>query len=917
VPDALPDAVPDAVPDAEEVPTLATIAAPDEPDEGMSAAADLPTLAHAPDATLATEAAPDFGIEEKKKKAGFPFARLAKYAAALLVFAGVAYAAAVYMPPAVREGMRNIAERRERRDYSAALADSQKAAESLASAVAAASTPDAFKPLPAAFSAAQGAWVTRTADFSRDVRDENREFQISNLLVQTVAAYSNALDRQAQTLVTECMAAFQRGDSDSAEKQADAWQGWRDVLSVAAAESQADQITSARGEFLKGVEREKQAKLDEERARRNEAMPVRFEVSGDIARDPSFARNYDAGGKWLLATDSLKLPPGPARFRFTRADYEPIIRDAVVESQKPLSVSCPDEWVPTTEHTRLLGLRAALAKLRAADATKADLDAAVKWIDGPAPVLADAARKGEWDGAVAEVKQTLADYRVADEAKRIADAFVKELHALAADPARLASSTLGFPDGDILARADVRDAAARLVAAATNRVVAALSDEPLDTRADRLAAAEALLSARSLARVVGIAGGAAPQAAVGATRRALDAAGKAVFVRVRNRTDGELRIGHGGPGVGQRDAKVGGGGSTVVKVEKPGAVRIEAALGEDYQAAVKTVEAVNPGVYEAVFAQDDFKAKPGSVALSAGDARDVEVALTDGAGRTVATKAGTVQVAPGAYTARFARRGYAAQERDVTVVPGKAVAVAPDAWKHEMGELVLSLGDAADAGVRLVADGREVAVKPGRNVVDTGRYTLTFARPGAVEQTETFVLAAGGAVEKRPAAWQPLPACLDALRAWAFEKARAGIQAAAGGGRAPEPPGVPDWIVRAQPAAAMLGNETNKLNKLQEIYVVMCDAPSQPLTMDKVADWERLLAAGYVPNACDATLVRQALAVWEAHCKTIQEAGAAPQKTKEAALQAVERVRRLHAEIVRKTEEKKTNENRYAQGNKE
>ena len=914
--------VPTQMPDA----TLATIAA------SCGEAADAPVLTQVQESTLATVAASEAEPEKPKpepvaivpKKAvprgpspftvaaarvksalsTFPFALWAKRAAVFLALAGIVYVSVVYLPPAFRDFSRQSAERRERRAYDAALADVQKVANELTAAVGATPAPDAFKPIPAALLAAQSNLAVRVAACSPDIRDSERELRLSNQLVTATAEYSSALDRLTRTLVDGCVAAYQRGDSTQAEEQAEAWQGWRMLLAPAVVETQADQIASAKGEYKKEIARREQVARDAEFARINEPMPIRFDVPGEVAADPSFKREYDASGRWLLASDSLKLAPGPARFRFTRADYEPVVRDAAVESQKPLTVACDGEWIPTEAHARLMVLRKALVRLRAADADSSDLEAAVKLIGGTSPVLADAARKNEWESSAAEVGKTEREYRIALEEHRITEAFVKELAALAADPARIAASNLVFPDRDILARSEIKKAAAEVIAAATNRVVAALTDEPLDTRAARLAGAATFLHSGELARLVGIADETAPRA-VSAAQAAMDVAGKAVFVRVWNRTSGELRLEKEG---------IASGKSRVFKLAGAGMARFEAVVGEDYLPSVKTVDAGKSGVHEVSFAQADFAVRPAEISLADGDVPGVSVILLDAGRKTFATAFGSVKVPPGEYTVRFSRPDHVGQTRTVTVAPRKMLTLSPEIWHHETAQLILSHGETEDAKkeitFKLVSQetGLPVEVRAGENTVDTGTYTLTFSRTGGIDQSEQVKIIVGKSVEKKPGVWRPKEEYVGRLKGRAFGRLRTKIQKAAGievdeEGDAAD---VPEWIARVVPVDSLLGaGESRMLDKLQEVYMVMCDAPSRPLTMDRIEDWEQVLAAGYVPNAADEALLRQALSVWDAHSKTIQHAGAAPQKTKDAALQAVERVRKLHVEIVRKTEERK------------
>ena len=908
--------------------TLATVAV----SEAIPEAANPEPVAATPSA-MPEEAKPVATVSKEKKPRGpspftsaaaraksaiskFPFAVWAKRAAIFLLLVGIGYASVVYLPPAFRDFSRQSADRRDRRVYDAVIADAQSTADALTATAGATPTPDAFASLPAALLAAQSNLSVRLSACAPGIRNSALELQISNQLVKATDDYSSILARLTRTLVDDCVAAYQRGDSAHAEKQAEVWQGWRRLLAPAVMEAQADQIASAKGEYQKGVALREQMARDAELARLNEPMPIRFDVPEDVAADPSFKREYDASGRWLLATDSLKLVPGQARFRFSRADYEPIVKEATVESQKPLTVACDAEWTPTAGHARFLALRGALVKLRAADAKSSDLEAAVKLVDGTPPVLADAARKNEWNRSTAEVKKTEREYLMALEEHRILEAFVKELNALAADPSRIAASRLEFPDRDIVARPEVKKAAAGVVAAVTNRVVASLADEPLDTRTARMTEAGAFLRSENVARFVGIADETAPRA-VKAAQDAIDAAEKAIFVRVWNRTSGELRIENR---AGKEDG-IAAGKSRVVKLTETGAVRFEASIGEDYLPGVKTVDVGRPGVFEVSFAQADFAVRPAGITLAAGDAPNVSVTLADASGKTLATAFGSVEVPPGEYTVRFTRPDHIAQTRTVTVAPRKMLTLLPEVWHHETAKLVLSYGESEDAKkavtFKLVAQGASlpVEVKAGENIVDTGKYTLTFSRTGGVDQSEPVEIIVGKSVEKSPGAWKPKDEYIARLKGRAFGKLRADVQKAAGVEAKKDDgtdgaPDVPDWIARAVPADTLLGEADSKmLSKLQDIYMVMGDAPSQPLTMDRVEEWEQLLAAGYEPNSGDEALMRRALSVWDAHNKTIQNAGATPQRTKDAALQAVERIRKLHVEIVRRTEEKKVNEN--------
>ena len=939
---------------AAQFPQDATLATEALSDSNAGKPGDKPVPAQEPEATLATVAASETAlpkpVPEKpkpavpapkaaprgpgraeiamKKLAGrlatFPFALWAKRAAVFLILAGAVYAVAVYVPPAFRDYQQRSAERRERGAYDAAIADIQKTADELTAVVGGTPTPVAFAPIPAALLAAQSNLAASVVAVSPNIRNMEQELQISNLLTKAVADYASILDRQARALVDDCVAAFQRGDGASADAQAEVWQTWKPLLAPAIVEVQADQIASAKNEYKKAIARREQMARDAELARLSEPMSIRFNVAEDAASDPSFKREYETtGGRWLLATDSLKLPPGAARFRFSRADYEPIIQEATVEPQKPLSVMCSGEWTPTESHTRFLALRKALTKLRAADATSSDLEAAVKLVGGSAPVLADAARKQEWDNSAAEVKQTEHEYLVALEEHRIIEAFVKELNTLAADPAKLSASRLEFPDEDILGRPEVKKAATGLIASVTNHVVTALVDEPLNTRADRIAKMTAFLHSSEVARVIGIADESASKA-TDAAQRTIDAAGQAVFVRVWNRAEGELSVENGGLGawMGERveaGADIAVGKSGVMKLAGAGNVRFEASAGEDYLPAVKTVEAGKPGIYEVTFTQPDFKMRPAGITLAAGDAPGVSMTLVDASGKTLATAPGTLEVPPGTYSVRFIRPDHVTQAQTVTVAPRKMLTLLPELWHHEITKLVLSQGGVEgvedDVRVTLVSveTKRPIDVQFGENVVDTGRYTLTFSRTGGVDQSETINLVVGRDIEKRPGAWKPSEEYIGRLKERALDLRRAEIQKAAGiiveGGAAGGTPDVPEWVARAVSTESLLGaDEAQMLDKLQDIYLVMCDAPSQPLTTDKIEDWEQMLAAGYVPNAADVALVRRALAVWEAHNQTIQNAGGAPQRTKDAAVEAVERIRKLHAEFVRKTEKRQANE---------
>jgi len=226
--------------------------------------------------------------------------------------------------------------------------------------------------------------------------------------------------------------------------------------------------------------------------------------------------------------------------------------------------------------------------------------------------------------------------------------------------------------------------------------------------------------------------------------------------------------------------------------------------------------------------------------------------------------------------------------------------IAPEPWKHETGELVLSTGGVAEVGFSLVVkpEGRTVEVKLGKNVLDTGRYTLTFTRPHAVDQTEDIVLVTGKEIKKEPSDWKPLPTSLTVWRDWAFEQERAKIQNPKDL-QLQEPPesDVSVWIKKAYPTNTLLQEkETEQLKILGDVYFVFNKAPSEPLPENQINALNRLHETGYKPNDADVKLVRSVLKIWEEQNTDIQSRPIRT-KTKEEALQRVETLRKLSSEF--------------------
>jgi len=270
----------------------------------------------------------------------------------------------------------------------------------------------------------------------------------------------------------------------------------------------------------------------------------------------------------------------------------------------------------------------------------------------------------------------------------------------------------------------------------------------------------------------------------------------------------------------------------------------------------------------------------------------VSVELRDKAGKLLAAKPESVKLPSGDYTVLFTRPDFEEQKQTVTVGPGKTVAVEPGPWKRETGELVL--GNMPDVAVKLTgADGRVTELKAGKHTLDTGRYTLTFSRANATDQTEAITVVARRAVERNaPTRWEPHPDTLVAVSAWAFESVRADIQKTQA---PPRPANLPDWVWDAHKDEA-LKKATEALQKLKGVYVIVNDfrKTATPVPENVIATFSQLLREEkFPPSAYDLTMLEGILADLEKHDASIQNSASIDVKMKEKSRQNVSTVREL------------------------
>jgi len=232
-------------------------------------------------------------------------------------------------------------------------------------------------------------------------------------------------------------------------------------------------------------------------------------------------------------------------------------------------------------------------------------------------------------------------------------------------------------------------------------------------------------------------------------------------------------------------------------------------------------------------------------------------------------------VAPGEYTARFSRPGFVKQDVAVKVAPGKSVTVRPDAeaWQHETGDLELSAGSAADVRFTLAAkkgDGTPRALAPGTHKLDTGSYALTLTRAHAAQQVKDVEIGVNQRTKvAAPEVWEPLPECVAALKAWAFDKKRADIQRK----DSPRLPDLPEWVCAPRTNALLREAEGSaKLKALKEIYDYWHGLRETLMEQDKVNKLAALFAegSGYSPNAADAEMVGELLSMYEEKNRSLQ-----------------------------------------------